>query len=250
MQTLFVVGPGLYAVTGGLVVSGAAVAAVARLGHGRAIAVAGVRAAVQLGLVALVITQVATRWWATVLFLGVMYAVAGRTAAVRLGRVWWPVLPIVGGSVPVVGTMLVTGLVPARGLAVIPVVGIVVGGTMTATALCGRRCRDELRTRRGEVEAALALGFSDRQAGLEICRTAGSTALIPALDQTRTVGLVTLPGAFVGMLLGGATPAQAAVVQLVVLVALLASQAVAVVATIELSVWTWTSRPASAGALP
>ena len=30
-------------------------------------------------------------------------------------------------------------------------------------------------------------------------------ALVAAMDQTRTVGLVTLPGAFVGMLLGGAT---------------------------------------------
>ncbi|MFI6743032.1 ABC transporter permease [Nonomuraea sp. NPDC050451] len=33
---------------------------------------------------------------------------------------------------------------------------------------------------------------------------------MPALDQTRTVGLVTLPNAFVGMLLGGASPAVAA----------------------------------------
>ena len=28
-------------------------------------------------------------------------------------------------------------------------------------------------------------------------------AIIPALDQTRTVGLVTLPGAYIGVLLGG-----------------------------------------------
>ncbi|MEV4898354.1 ABC transporter permease, partial [Nonomuraea sp. NPDC055795] len=56
-----------------------------------------------------------------------------------------------------------------------------------------------------------------------------------ALDQTRTVGLVTLPGAFVGMLLGGATPLAAGLVQLVVLIALLAAEAVACVATIELA---------------
>lgn len=37
-----------------------------------------------------------------------------------------------------------------------------------------------------------------------IVRPAASDALLPGLDQTRTVGLVTLPGAFVGMLLGGA----------------------------------------------
>jgi putative ABC transport system permease protein len=57
---------------------------------------------------------------------------------------------------------------------------------------------------------------------------------VPGLDQTRTVGLVTLPGAFVGMLLGGATPVEAAAVQLVVLVALLMVQSVSVVVVVEL----------------
>ena len=48
------------------------------------------------------------------------------------------------------------------------------------------------------------------------------------------MGLVTLPGAFVGMLLGGASPLQAAAVQLLVLVGLLLVQSVAVLATLEL----------------
>lgn len=48
------------------------------------------------------------------------------------------------------------------------------------------------------------------------------------------MGIVTLPGAFVGVLLGGATPLQAAAVQLVVLAALLLVQAVAVLLTLEL----------------
>jgi putative ABC transport system permease protein len=47
------------------------------------------------------------------------------------------------------------------------------------------------------------------------------------------VGLVTLPGAFVGMLLGGASPVEAGAVQLFVLVALLAVEAIAVVLVTE-----------------
>jgi putative ABC transport system permease protein len=54
------------------------------------------------------------------------------------------------------------------------------------------------------------------------------------MDQTRTVGLVTLPGAFVGVLLAGASPAQAGAVQILVLIALLLVQALAVTVTIEL----------------
>jgi UDP-glucose/iron transport system permease protein len=44
---------------------------------------------------------------------------------------------------------------------------------------------------------------------------------------------VTLPGAFVGMLLGGASPIEAGAVQLFVLVALLAVQASAAVLVVE-----------------
>jgi putative ABC transport system permease protein len=50
-----------------------------------------------------------------------------------------------------------------------------------------------------------------------------------SLDQTRTTGLVTLPGAFVGALFGGASPLQAARFQLVVLVGLLVAESVAAV---------------------
>lgn len=80
----------------------------------------------------------------------------------------------------------------------------------------------------------MALGLLDRDARLEVARPAASDALLPGLDQTRTVGLVTLPGAFVGMLLGGASPLLAGAVQLFVLVALMAVQAVAVSLVLEL----------------
>src|SRR6185295_7665922 len=96
------------------------------------------------------------------------------------------------------------------------------------------RSLDALRNRRGEYEAALSIGLDDRDAALLVARDDAALALVPGLDQTRTVGLVTLPGAFVGMLLGGATPLQAAAVQLVVLVGLLLAQSIAVLVTVEL----------------
>jgi ABC-type iron transport system FetAB permease component len=105
---------------------------------------------------------------------------------------------------------------------------------MTAASLAGRRLREELVTRRGEVEAALALGLPRRDAILEVTRPAAATALVPPLDQTRTVGLVTLPGAFVGVLLGGGTPLEAGAAQLLVLIGLLATEAIVVWVVIEL----------------
>jgi putative ABC transport system permease protein len=69
---------------------------------------------------------------------------------------------------------------------------------------------------------------------LLICRPSAGDALMPALDQTRTVGLVTLPGAFVGVLLGGASPLQAGATQVLVLIALLVVEAVAALVVVEL----------------
>ncbi|MGW6915435.1 ABC transporter permease [Kitasatospora sp. NPDC054939] len=234
---LLPVGPLLGAVTAVLLAAAAAVAGLGLLGHGRAVLRAGVRAVVQLAAVALVITWVVDSLGLSVLFVLLMFAVAVRTAGRRMtpGPGWaWAAAPIGAGVLPVLALLLAVRLLPLDGLSLIPVAGILIGGALTATSLAGRRALDELRQRHGEVEAALALGFEERDARLEICRTAAATSLVPALDQTRTVGLVTLPGAFVGMLLGGASPVEAGAVQLFVLVGLLAVEAVAVVVVLEL----------------
>jgi putative ABC transport system permease protein len=215
----------------------ATVAALAHLRAPREIVTAGVRAAVQLGAVSLVIGWVVRSVPLLLAFLLLMYAVAVRTAGRRVtpnGTWWWAAVPIAAGVVPVVGALLLTGLVPLKGIALVPVAGILIGGALTATVLGGRRALDELGTRHGEVEAGLAIGLPERDARLEVARPAAADALLPGLDQTRTVGLVTLPGAFVGMLLGGASPVEAGAVQLFVLVGLMAVQGVAVAAVLEL----------------
>lgn len=236
-STLVQVTPRLGIAMAVLTLVAAGAAALGRLGEERRIVVAAVRAAVQLAVVSVVIAAIVDSSPLTGLFVALMYAIAARTSGRRMTRDrtgWWAAFPIAAGSLPVVLGLIAARLLPTSGLAVIPVTGILIGGAMTATSLAGRRAMDELTSRRGEVEAALSLGFSDRDAALEICRPSASQALVPALDQTRTVGLVTLPGAFVGMLLGGATPVAAGAVQLFVLVALLAVETVAVVLTVEL----------------
>ena len=52
--------------------------------------------------------------------------------------------------------------------------------------------------------------------------------MLPGLDQVRTTGLVTLPGAFIGVMLGGGSPVQAATVQALVLFGIMAAQAITV----------------------
>lgn len=232
------IGPLLAVVLSALVGYAAVVAAVGRLGLARQIVTAALRAVGQLGAVSLIIVAVLRSGLLTAGFVGLMFAVAAVTAAGRVTgrRRRWPVtaLSIAAGVAPVLTGILLCGLVPPRPIAVLPVAGILIGGAMTATSLAGRRAVDELRTRRGEYEAGLALGLLPRDAALEICRPAAGHALVPALDQTRTVGLVTLPGAFVGVLLGGGSPVQAGAIQVLVLIGLLAVEAVASLVTVEL----------------
>jgi putative ABC transport system permease protein len=239
------VGPRLAVVLVVLTALAAAGGRLSGLRQDRPVVIASLRAAVQLAVVSAVLLVVVRSLLLSALFVAVMVTVATVTAAGRVtgrtlrspgafARLPAMALPIVGGAAPVVALVLLSGAVPLTGVAVIPIAGILVGGAMTATSLAGRRLRDEIRDRRGELEAALALGFLPRDAVLQVARPVAATALVPALDQTRTVGLVTLPGAFVGVLLGGGTPVEAGAAQLLVLVGLLAAQVLAVWAVTEL----------------
>jgi putative ABC transport system permease protein len=229
-----------------------AVATAGRLGVSVASVVAVGRAVLQLALVSGVIVAIVGSWPATVAFVALMFGVASWTAGRRMTRDrsgLAAALPILAGTAPVLVVVGVTGAVPLTGIAVIPVAGIVIGGAMTATSLAGRRALDQLTDRRGEYEAALSLGFLDRDAAIEVIRPSARDALVPALDQTRTVGLVTLPGAFVGVLLGSGDPVQAGAAQVLVLVGLLAAETIAVLVTIELIARGGIRRADSSGAV-
>ncbi len=220
-----------------LVVVGAVAATVGRLGVGRDVVTAAARAALQLAAVSAVIIAVVRSLLLSAAFVVLMLVIASLTSARRMtgGRGGLlAVVPIAVGAALVLVVVLGTRAVPLTGIALVPVSGIVIGGSMTATSQAGRRALDELTVRRGEYEAALALGVPERVAALWVARPSAVQALTPPLDQTRTVGLVTLPGAFVGVLIGSGDPVQAGAAQLLVLVGLLAAETLAVVITVEL----------------
>lgn len=189
------------------------------------------RAVVQLAAVGLLLTGVLRAPLAVAAFLALMLTVACATTTKRLRanrltkRLWPSVLAAsLVGAVPTVALAFAAGALPNSGRYLLALGGIVLGNTMTASTLTGRRLHDALLRRREEVEGWLALGATPRQAVAPMARDAVTEALIPGMDQTRTVGLVTLPGALVGALAGGASAAGAARFQLLVLIALLAAQ--------------------------
>jgi len=198
---------------------------------------ATVRAAVQLAAVATVLAAAMSHLWSSILVLLGMFVVAAVTAARRSqasrGSAWLAASQAVG-LVAVLPLLVLSGAVPATGFAIVPLFGIVLGGTMTAAAIAARRALDTLGTRSGEVEAALSLGLSERDSRMEVIADTVPDALLPNVDQARTAGLVALPGAFVGVLLATGSAAQAGAVQVLVLVSLLLAQTCAVAVTAEL----------------
>jgi putative ABC transport system permease protein len=196
------------------------------------------RGGIQLALVGLALRGVLSAPPTVAVALGLMMATATRTATTRLRGLDRPGKAVVVACVTGAGVALLViflvGMLPFQARYVVALGGIVIGNTMTGATLAGRHLLSGLRSRREEVEGWLALGATPRQAVSRIARDAAGEAMVPVLDQTRTTGLVTLPGAFIGALLGGANPEDAARFQIVVLAAIICAEAIVAVIMVTL----------------
>lgn len=216
-----------------LVIAGMTVAHFARLPVRAAIGWAAVRAAVQLMLVSLIVGVALSNAWLAACFVLLMFCIGVATTARRTGLRGWrahcaAAVAMASGAAPVLAVIFLSGSAPLTGPAIVPIASIIVGNMMTVHTLVGRRSFDELRGHLDEYEAWLSLGFSREQAISGVISPTLHESLFPALDQSRTVGLVSLPGAYIGVLLGGGDPWAAAAAQVLVLIGINTAQVIAV----------------------
>jgi putative ABC transport system permease protein len=216
-----------------LVAVAVAVAWRQRLHLAREIAIAAARAGAQLaavGAILLLVFQHAGLAGA-VGWLAVMVVIAGQVAARRARGLPWalPVatVAVAAGTAATTGTLLALGVISTQPRVVIPVGGMIVSGAMAATAVTLTRIREEAATARPAIEARLSLGMPASQAFAPHLHAALRTALIPSVDSTKTVGLISLPGAMTGLILAGVSPLTAIRYQIVVMYMLLAAAALA-----------------------
>ena len=195
------------------------------------------RGALQLAAISFVLAGVIREGYWVALALAVMFSVAAITAARRLGprskRYLTTAAAMAGGVVLAGSIVFTTGAIAATPRYVLAIGGIVIGNAMTTTVLAGRRFLEDAHQQWEQVEGWLALGATPREATRSIARRAVQSALIPSTDQTRTTGLVTLPGAFVGAIFGGLSPFEAGRFQIVVLACIIASGATAAVILVQ-----------------
>jgi putative ABC transport system permease protein len=192
-----------------------------------AVPLALLRAGAQLGALSLILTGVVRDPVWVGVGLAVMFAAAVGTAAFRERESISRVVPLAGAMVagPLLAGLVVfaTGALTFEPRYVLAVGGIVIGNTMTIAILTRRILTQSVRDGWHEVEGWLALGATPRQSTAVLARAAIRTALLPSIDQTRTTGIVVLPGAFVGAVFAGASPLEAGRFQLIVLASILAA---------------------------
>jgi putative ABC transport system permease protein len=180
------------------------------------------------------------RGWLTPLVVMVMIGTATLTSGARARRV--PGARLVAATALTVatgatlGVLLVLGIVPAQPRAAIPLGSMIISNAMNTASLVMTRLRDDLASHRREVEARLSLGHPSAEAAGPWHRQALRSGLLPIVDNTKVVGLVALPGAMTGMLLAGASPADAIRLQLVVMYMILAGNALAALVAGQLTV--------------
>jgi putative ABC transport system permease protein len=238
------VSAGVLQVASGIAFVGLAAALAWRLelGLGREILVAAARAIAQLTAVGALIALVFEYEGLAIAFVAAMVATAALTSGGRIrgvpGARARAVAAIGVPAVGAAGILIAVGAFAPTPRAAIPTAGILIGGAMTACTLTGRRLLEGLSADEELIEARLSLGDGIRVALAPTVGQAIRTGLVPAIDQTRNVGIVTLPGTFVGLVLGGASPAEAARIQLTVLLTLLAVELLAAAAIAELIVRT------------
>jgi len=216
-----------------LVLLAAAVTWRERLGITRELLVAAARAFGQLvavGALLLVVFErggllAAFAWLVVMVVIGAV--VAGRRArgipeATRVAGA-----AIASGTAATMGVLLALQVIVAEPEVVIPVGGMVVSTAMATTAVTLSRAREAAGDQRAAVEARLSLGLTAAEAFAPVRRSSVRLALIPAIDTTKVVGLISLPGAMTGLILAGVDPLEAIRYQIVVMYMLLAAAALA-----------------------
>ncbi len=209
-----------------------------RLGQVRSMAIATARLVLQMMLLALVLRAIvaANNAWLVLGIALVMLATAAHTVGARQRRRRWEIRVEAFGAMAT-GTVVVMAVsirLSLRiepwydALTVIPMLGMILGNSVTAVALAAERFESDLRADRDLVELRLSLGATARQAATPALRASVSAGLSPILNNMMIAGIVAIPGMTTGQLLAGAEVGQAIRYQILLYLAIAATVTISV----------------------
>ncbi|MHB8171959.1 MAG: ABC transporter permease [Thermincolia bacterium] len=177
------------------------------LGLHKDIIIGSLRAAVQLIAVGYVLQLVFSlhSWPFMVLMVGVMILVAALNIRKRGEGLPGVLAAIIIALVltEVLSMLILLGLEIIKPIPqyVIPISGMIVGNAMVVCGLLLNRMKAEVAARRPEIEVALSLGATPKEAVMGVLKNAIRAAMIPSIDSMKTLGLVQLPGMMTGQII-------------------------------------------------
>jgi len=215
-----------------------------QLGLGRQIVLAVIRMVIQLALLGVVLEVLFARAspWLTALAAAVMILFAGREAVARQGRKFagpWgygiSTSAILMAATLVTIFALTTQVQPAPWYDpryAIPLLGMVLGNTMTGVALGLNTLTATARRDKSAIEAQLCLGAGIWVALRPTLREAMRSGMLPIINAMAATGLVSIPGMMTGQILAGAEPADAIRYQLLIMFVIAGGTGIGVLAAV------------------
>ena len=212
-----------------LLVLNALLSLMLRLGLVKQMLIAAIRMVVQLlllGLVLKVLFDLASPLVTSAMGL-IMILFAGREVMARQARPlagWWT-YGLGTGAMLFAGTVvtvfaLTTQVRPDpwyEARVAIPLLGMILGNTMTGIALGLDSLLTSAARERSAIEARLTLGHTVTEAMSGVVRDALRHGLIPIINSMSAVGLVYIPGMMTGQILAGIEPMEAVKYQLLIM---------------------------------
>lgn len=200
-----------------------------QLGMSKQILIAGVRTTVQLLLIGMILKSIfenVNLYYMTAIAL-VMLLVAGREVMARQTHrfrgIW-------GFGMGTMSMFVSTFVVTLFALTVIignqpwytpqyaiPLLGMMLGNTMTGISLGLERMTSTARAQKNMIEARLALGEPAQQAMSSIRRESMRTGMLPMVNAMAAAGIVSLPGMMTGQILAGSPPLEAVKYQILIM---------------------------------
>ena len=135
-------------------------------------------------------------------------------------------LSILVGAGATLSVLVLSGAVRYEANQIIPISGMIISNAMVAIGLCYRQLTGDFKSRRNEVEIKLSLGADLLPASMDILRDSIRTGMVPTIDSTKTLGIVSLPGMMTGLILAGTSPLMAIRYQIMVTFMLLSTTAI------------------------
>ena len=135
-------------------------------------------------------------------------------------------LSILVGAGATLSVLVLSGAVRYEANQIIPISGMIISNAMVAIGLCYRQLTGDFKSRRSEVEIKLSLGADLLPASMDILRDSIRTGMVPTIDSTKTLGIVSLPGMMTGLILAGTSPLMAIRYQIMVTFMLLSTTAI------------------------